>query len=81
MFKKALHISLFTIFLGLTHLAFAHSGRTNSSGCHHDRKNGGYHCHKADLTSEKQAQERNPASIKTSKPKLDKGRKQVRNDL
>lgn len=24
---------------------FAHSGRTNSSGCHNDRKNGGYHCH------------------------------------
>jgi len=23
----------------------AHSGRTNSSGCHNDRKNGGYHCH------------------------------------
>ena len=26
-------------------LANAHSGRTNSSGCHNDRKNGGYHCH------------------------------------
>ena len=25
--------------------AFAHSGGTDSSGCHHDRKNGGYHCH------------------------------------
>jgi hypothetical protein len=22
-----------------------HSGRTDKSGCHHDRKNGGYHCH------------------------------------
>lgn len=22
-----------------------HSGGTNSSGCHNDRKNGGYHCH------------------------------------
>ncbi len=22
-----------------------HPGRTNSSGCHNDRKNGGYHCH------------------------------------
>jgi hypothetical protein len=28
--------------------ALAHSGRTNSSGCHNDRKNGGYHCHQAD---------------------------------
>ncbi|MBD2295103.1 YHYH domain-containing protein [Anabaena sphaerica FACHB-251] len=24
--------------------AFAHSGRTNRSGCHHSRT-GGYHCH------------------------------------
>lgn len=23
----------------------AHSGRTNSEGCHNDWKNGGYHCH------------------------------------
>lgn len=28
-----------------TTLAFAHPGGTDSSGCHHDRKNGGYHCH------------------------------------
>ena len=34
------------IFFSLT-LAKAHSGRTDSSGCHNDRKNGGYHCHKA----------------------------------
>ncbi len=26
-------------------MAFAHSGGTDSSGCHHDRKTGGYHCH------------------------------------
>lgn len=26
-------------------VAVAHSGRTDSSGCHHDRKHGGYHCH------------------------------------
>ena len=23
----------------------AHGGRTDSSGCHNDRKSGGYHCH------------------------------------
>lgn len=23
----------------------AHSGRTDASGCHHDRRTGGYHCH------------------------------------
>ena len=24
---------------------YAHSGNTNSNGCHNDNKNGGYHCH------------------------------------
>ncbi|WP_332774988.1 YHYH domain-containing protein [Polaromonas sp.] len=24
---------------------WAHSGGTDSNGCHHDRKRGGYHCH------------------------------------
>lgn len=27
--------------------AFAHSGGLNSEGCHNDRKNGTYHCHRA----------------------------------
>lgn len=26
-------------------LAFAHSGGTDSSGCHNNTKTGGYHCH------------------------------------
>jgi hypothetical protein len=28
-----------------SHLAWAHPGRTNSSGCHNVRATGGYHCH------------------------------------
>lgn len=32
--------------------ALAHSGRTDASGCHNDNKNGGYHCHKANTTTE-----------------------------
>lgn len=28
-----------------TSAALAHSGGTNSAGCHNDHKNGGYHCH------------------------------------
>ena len=27
--------------------AAAHSGGLNAAGCHNDRKNGGYHCHRA----------------------------------
>ena len=26
--------------------AAAHGGGLNAEGCHHDRKNGGYHCHR-----------------------------------
>lgn len=29
----------------LPSIAFAHSGGLDRKGCHHDRKNGGYHCH------------------------------------
>lgn len=25
--------------------AIAHGGGLDKNGCHHDRKNGGYHCH------------------------------------
>lgn len=31
--------------LMLSSFAFAHSGGTDSNGCHHDRKSGTYHCH------------------------------------
>lgn len=30
-------------------LAYAHGGGLDSLGCHHDRKNGGYHCHRGPL--------------------------------
>ncbi len=46
------HIGLVSVILAGTTFAAAyqgtaHSGRTDSSGCHNDRKNGGYHCHGA----------------------------------
>jgi len=30
----------------LSGLAIGHGGGLDSSGCHHDHKNGGYHCHR-----------------------------------
>lgn len=33
------------VVLGLAGIAMAHSGGTDSKGCHHDTKTGGYHCH------------------------------------
>ncbi|WP_242915642.1 MULTISPECIES: excalibur calcium-binding domain-containing protein [Brevundimonas] len=32
---------------GLATPALAHSGGLNSEGCHNDRRNGGYHCHRS----------------------------------
>lgn len=37
---------LFSITLALVAMsAWSHGGGTDKNGCHHDRKNGGYHCH------------------------------------
>lgn len=33
-------------------LVFAHNGRLDELGCHHDRKNGGYHCQKGPLNGQ-----------------------------
>lgn len=42
--KKLIYI--ITIILAISaSMSFAHSGRTNSDGCHNDRKSGTYHCH------------------------------------
>lgn len=40
--KKLFALSLAVI---LSAPAFAHSGGTDSSGCHNERRTGGYHCH------------------------------------
>lgn len=31
--------------------AAAHGGRLNAQGCHNDRKNGGYHCHRGNAAA------------------------------
>lgn len=41
--KKAFFALMATMIFAST--ALAHSGGTNSQGCHHERKTGGYHCH------------------------------------
>jgi hypothetical protein len=52
----------FTFFSVLVCLhAFGHSGGTDSSGCHHDHKRGGYHCHQSDEA--KTDKTREPASV------------------
>lgn len=43
--KKLLMLSILAAGLAFSSLAFAHSGGTNSYGCHTNHKTGGYHCH------------------------------------
>jgi hypothetical protein len=38
-------ISIFALLFLFASPVFAHSGRTNSEGCHNERATGGYHCH------------------------------------
>ena len=42
--RKVIFILLATFLLST--VSFAHKGRTNSKGCHTNRKTGEYHCHK-----------------------------------
>lgn len=42
---KFLAVRLIAATLMFPMFVHAHGGRTNSEGCHNDRKSGGYHCH------------------------------------
>lgn len=37
----------FILSLAFMGTAYSHGGGLDANGCHHDRKNGGYHCHRA----------------------------------
>lgn len=40
------HALAVSILMGIAIPAAGHSGGLNTEGCHNDRKNGGYHCHR-----------------------------------
>ncbi len=42
---RALGVGAAVLSLCAPHAVWAHPGRTNSSGCHNNRRTGGYHCH------------------------------------
>lgn len=42
---KRLSVVLIVLFTIGSSVVYAHSGRTDKNGCHHDRKTGTYHCH------------------------------------
>src|SRR5688572_23618354 len=57
----ALLLTLTTFGVSATFDARAHSGGLNSEGCHNDRKNGGYHCHRGPSAGSAPARNLNPA--------------------
>src|SRR2546426_11174143 len=51
--ELVLPILLFVFGLPLTHtVAWPHGGGLDAYGCHHDRKQGGYHCHRGLLAGQ-----------------------------
>ncbi|WP_343179880.1 excalibur calcium-binding domain-containing protein [Xanthomonas campestris] len=45
--RLSLLAACITAIAWVTPAAVAHPGGLNKQGCHNDRKNGGYHCHRA----------------------------------
>ena len=58
-YKKSISRLLIFVAAAVSVESFAHGGRLNSSGCHNDRKNGGYHCH---------SPQHNSATVSNTKP-------------
>lgn len=42
-------VLLVLVMPAMPQVALAHGGGLNGEGCHNDRKNGGYHCHRASV--------------------------------
>ncbi|MEN8443389.1 MAG: YHYH domain-containing protein, partial [Cyanobacteria bacterium J06555_13] len=49
-------------------LAHAHSGRTNNSGCHNNRRTGEYHCHNSGSNPTRTNPQSSPAPVPSSNP-------------
>ena len=62
--KPLLSLVILTILLTASSAATAHSGRTNSSGCHNNHSTGDYHCHN-DGRSSSPIRQTAPASTPT----------------
>jgi len=59
---------LISIFLLSPAFAITHGGRTDASGCHHDRKNGGYHFHNGGTPSQSLHTSTSSVNTNSAKP-------------
>lgn len=60
---KVLNIALIAAMVAMPVVAVAHPGGLNAEGCHNDRKNGGYHCHRAGNGSRGSTPNRSPQGV------------------
>lgn len=59
--KTVLRLAACGALAALASTAWAHGGGLNAQGCHNDRKNGGYHCHRAQAAPQPNAKQFAPA--------------------
>jgi hypothetical protein len=57
---------LVILFLLISTIALSHSGRTNSKGCHNNKKTGSYHCHNSKPKPIRKSQSSSRALFKSS---------------
>lgn len=57
----ALRVAAFAALSAIAGSATAHSGGLNAEGCHNDRRNGGYHCHRAPAAARSNAAQLAPS--------------------
>lgn len=60
---KGLNIALVAAMIAMPVIAVAHPGGLNSEGCHNDRKNGSYHCHRSGNGSRSPSPNRTPQPL------------------
>jgi hypothetical protein len=59
---------LFSLMAFTSSTVSAHGGRLNSSGCHNERKTGGYHCHRSSGYSASRNSSSSKSGINATKP-------------
>jgi hypothetical protein len=62
------YIVVLACLYGLASQAAAHGGGLNSEGCHHKRKTGDYHCHRAPVQKTPAALASAPAPVSAGRP-------------
>ncbi len=74
--RKIFSIGLITTLTMLSNSsAQAHGGRTNSQGCHNNRKTGGYHCHNSPARKPSQTTSRRLGALSNpTKPNIDRSK-------